>query len=302
MSFGRTDLGKINKYIFYQDPVVWIEGIYDIPFYEHSLTRDPCILLSAGGKNECIKLADAIRKYNLPYVVIMDGDYKILSRRKSDHRWIISLDRNSIENYLFEKNLAQHICYDYICLKTGDKLSSTTELDKLNRRIGDNFDKLMSYVKSRLFELIIIDIANCIKATGCDVLPDRIDPLCRSGNAVIFLDDQIARCCNKGKNEVNQEEIDHAIGLVSNCLKYKRFIHIVPGHLVYGILRRFIKNNIKQNTGKSITIDDEGLMLLLASKVWTVVEDRDHKELKRRLRKALSEVKAVRQSSLSRGR
>lgn len=296
MNFDRTDLGKINKYLFYQDPVVWVEGPDDIPFYEHGLITDSCVFIPAGGKNECIKLASAIKKYGLPYIVVLDGHYEILRRKRTGHRWIVILGRHSIENYLFEKDLAQHVCYDYICLKIGNTLGKSAELDELSKGVGDDFDRLLSYIESQLSNLVVLDVANCMKKTGCDVLPDKIDPLCQSGNNMIFLEGQIAEYCNKAKNKVSQQDIDDAESLISDFCKYKRFIDIVPGHLVYGILRRFIKNTIKRNTGKSISIDDEGMMLLLTAKAWLVVKNRDHESLKRRLRKALTEVRKVRQS------
>ena len=118
MRFDQTEQGKINRYLFCQDPLVWVEGVSDIPFYGHALAAGSCTILAAEGKSECIKLADAIKKHDLPYVVIMDGDYGILERRKPDHRWVVHLDRNSIENYLFEKDLVQHVCLGYVRLKT----------------------------------------------------------------------------------------------------------------------------------------------------------------------------------------
>jgi len=296
MSFDRTDVGKINQYLFYQDPVIWVEGADDIPFYEHSLTTGSCVFKPADGKPECIKLAAAIKEHDLPYIVVLDGEYNILRKKRSGHRWIVILGRHSIENYLFEKDLVRHICCDYVSLKIRNSLDKSAKLDEFAKTVGDHFDTLLSYVESELFDLVVLDVADCMGKTGCDVLPNRIDPLCQSGTEVIFVDSQISRYCNKGKNKISQQHIDDAKSLISDFCKYKRFIDIVPGHLVYGILRRFIKKTIKRNTGKSISIDDEGMMLLLTAGVWLVVKNRDHESLKRRLRKALTEVRKVRQS------
>lgn len=296
MSCDRTELGKINKYLFHQEPVVWVEVGDDIPFYKHGFTNDPCVFLPAGGKNESIKLAEAIKKHALPYIVILDGDYEILTKKKSSHRWVVILDRHSIENYLFDRDLAQLICYDYASLKTKNKPYTSIESNIVMEKIGNDFDKLLSYIESKLYDLVILDVANCMKQTGCDVLPDKIDVLCESGHNIVFLTSQIAKYYGMGNIKVSQQDIDNAKSLTSDFCKYKRFVDIVPGHLVYGILRRFIKNTVKSNTGKTVSIDDEGVMLLLASKVWLVVKNRDHESLKRKLRKALREVRKVRQS------
>ncbi|MBC8233001.1 hypothetical protein H8E77_25945 [bacterium] len=75
ISFKRTTSGKIAKYLFYDKPLIWVEGDTDIPFYEQILRNYSHRLEAADGKAECLKLAEALIEKDHPYVVILDGDY-----------------------------------------------------------------------------------------------------------------------------------------------------------------------------------------------------------------------------------
>ena len=99
MGFARTTLGKIAQYHFDKYLTVWVEGPTDIPFYEQALRKLDCRVKDAGGKSECLKLAKALKEKDHPYVVVLDGDYDILERRRSWHRRVIVLNRHSVENY-----------------------------------------------------------------------------------------------------------------------------------------------------------------------------------------------------------
>ena len=86
MVFSRTISGKKNKFYFVEKVIVWVEGPDDIVFFDRLLRDMGCKLDPAGGKNECLKLAEGIVEEDLPYVVIIDGDYDVLKRQRSAHR------------------------------------------------------------------------------------------------------------------------------------------------------------------------------------------------------------------------
>ncbi|MFC1871625.1 DUF4435 domain-containing protein [Chloroflexota bacterium] len=135
MTPERTTSGKINKYLFSPEILIWVEGIDDIPFYVNGLERGTCKFLPAGGKEEIKKLINALVKENLPYVVILDGDYEVLENPKSINSRIINLRRYSIENYLLEEELIEAVCRDYLCIKTGNELEVIENLDVLCSQI-----------------------------------------------------------------------------------------------------------------------------------------------------------------------
>ena len=104
MEFSRSESGIENRDLFYLPKIlVYVEGQTDFPFYEEVLRNYNYYLKAQGGKEEGKKLANALIRKDLPYVVVLDGDYGILDSTRSKHRRVVILHRYSFENYLFEK-------------------------------------------------------------------------------------------------------------------------------------------------------------------------------------------------------
>lgn len=60
MPFSRTDSGLIAKYKFYEEPLVWVEGVKDVAFYRCLLKGLKFRIEVSGGVNENLKLADEL--------------------------------------------------------------------------------------------------------------------------------------------------------------------------------------------------------------------------------------------------
>jgi hypothetical protein len=285
MPFQRTDFGLINKYLFYKEPLVWVEGPTDIPFYERITRSYSCQLEPAGGKEECKKLAKALLQKDHPYVVVLDGHYDILERKRSSHRRLVTLQRHSSENYLFEKETVEQVCRSCAKIGSGDEL------------IGDTFEALISVIQSDLIDLVILDIAHCRASTGRDVLPPKIEPLLESQKVLAFSHKRIKRCCTECQDAIAQEQVDEARALVVKFLEQRRLVDLLPGHLVFGILRYLIINTVRHKTKRKPHIDDDGIRVLLSAEVWSLTKNHDHESLKRRLRQAIREAQKQRQNS-----
>ena len=105
MSLARTPSGLASEYLFYKETVVYVEGYTDIPFYDTVLQNYYNYRIKAKhGKEKCKELATALVEDDLPYVVVLDGDYEILESTRSKHRRVILLHRHSLENYLLRKS------------------------------------------------------------------------------------------------------------------------------------------------------------------------------------------------------
>jgi hypothetical protein len=135
MAFSRTLSGKQAKYLFYSEPLVWVEGVDDIPFYTELFGTLPVRIEDAGGKPECLKLAQAIIEYDHPYVVVLDGDYGILDRQRSQHRRVVYLHRYSFENYLFEYRPIERVSKKLAKVDPGEEL------------LGSMFKDTIEYVR-----------------------------------------------------------------------------------------------------------------------------------------------------------
>jgi len=283
-TFQRTTSGLIAKYLFYDEPLVWVEGQTDIPFFIHILKNHKYRVEQAGGKPECEKLALAIIKYGHPYIVIFDGDYEILKRIRSPHRFIIKLHRHSMENYLFERDVIKQVCCGYAGNGNYDNEINTT------------YDNLINSINSELFELIILDIAHYFANTGNQVLPNVVDQILESNRSFVFSRKIIQDICTKFRKNEFQIDERETLYLLNNYLKSKRIIDIIQGHFVFSIIRNLIINLVRHKTGRNPNIDNNGLILLLSSEVWSLVPSSDHKNLRRRVLRAISNVKKIRQS------
>ncbi|MCE2403113.1 DUF4435 domain-containing protein [Candidatus Poribacteria bacterium] len=276
MSFSRTDEGLAAEHRFYQNIVVYVEGFDDKPFYEEILNNYDIEIIEKNGRKVCEKLATILVESNSPFVVILDGDYKILKSTRSQHRRVVLLHRYSFENYLFEHEPIEQFCRDH--------KSSENRIEKL----AENFRTVLEETRQKFEELIILDVAHQRAKTGYDVLPEKSDRFFKKGKKVDFLDSQIEQYTEAAKN-ANKQHIDDATVLVKKYLKEQRFIDLLPGHFAFGIMRRLIVYTV----GKSISNDE--IRIYLSRMVWQLVKTPDHDSLKRRLRNAVREVDQMRQ-------
>ena len=101
MSFSRTPSGLAAEYLFYKDKVlVYVEGHTDISFYNAVLQNHNCRIKTYSEETDYSKFLEVLVTDNPHYVVILDGHYEILTRRRSKHRRLVLLHRHSCENYL----------------------------------------------------------------------------------------------------------------------------------------------------------------------------------------------------------
>jgi hypothetical protein len=264
--FTRTDTGLINKYLFYPEPIIWVEGYDDFPFYKPIVERLECRIEAAGGKTECRKLADAVFENDCPYVVVMDGDYDILENNANHHQRVLVLEKYAIENYFFERNLVQSICSKY--------LGSEEQSEK----IGNSFDQLEINLQENLYNLVILDILNHRMDLGYEIFPAHADP---------FINIKTAHCISERiqakydtlRENFAPEDIDGLRNLVDSFLTNRRFSDLIRGHFIFGIIRYFIIGCVRKISGHKPNIDNESMLILLALDLWNVVPSNSHREL-----------------------
>lgn len=102
---------------------------------------------------------------NLPYLVLLDGDYAILSGGRSIHRHVVRLDRYSFENYLWESEVINRACHRAAC--SGDRTDIA----------GPEFDRINQHLANTLHEMVEVDVAARRSDPAPKVLPDRVDRL-----------------------------------------------------------------------------------------------------------------------------
>ena len=167
MDFARTSNGKVNKFLFHNVPIVWVEGEQDVIFFNEMLSGITDYKLeSTTSIEESEKLEKNLIENDYPYIVIRDGDYFILSEEKEVHTRIIRLDKYSIENYLFEQYPIEYLCCVYSKMQIKKNL------------LNVEFSKLINDINKSFYDLVMLDIAARIYGKGFCVLPKIMSSLC----------------------------------------------------------------------------------------------------------------------------
>ena len=283
MSFSRTPSGLAAQYLFYKDQVlVYVEGHTDIPFYKIVLENYNCRIQTYSEEEDYDKLLEVLATDDPHYVVILDGHYEILTRRRSKHRRLVLLHRHSCENYLLEEKPVEQFRYSRAPLRdTLEKLPSS-------------FSEILEDTEFNFKELLILDVAHQRTKTGCKVLPKRAEQFF-VGSTADFEDDRIQERCSEATLCIDEQSVEEARTLVQEFLRNHRFIDLLPGHFAFSIIRRWINHtvNVRQR------ILEEDIRVSLSTEVWRLVNTRDHNSLKRRLRRAVREAEQIRQVSNS---
>lgn len=285
MSFSRTRSGLAAEHFFYPEILVYVEGPTDIPFYDTVLQNYNYRIKAKNGKQECEKLATLLKQGDYPYVVVLDGDYEILVRTRSQHRRVVLLHRHSYENYLFEEEPIKQFCRDRARLE-----------DSLENQLSSRKFKEFLEETEHNKELIVLDVAHQCSETGYDTLPDKPGLFFQSQTRIDFLDCQIQQWHTEAANRIDNQSVENARILVEKFLREHRFIDLLPGHFAFGIIRRLIIHTVGQR------ISNDEIRLYLSRVVWRLVKTRDHNSLKRRLRRAVREAEQMQQANSSHAR
>ena len=284
MSLSRTSSGLAAQYLFYKDKVlVYVEGHTDIPFYKIVLENYNCRIQTYSEEEDYSKLLEALATDDPHCVVILDGHYEILTRRRSKHRRLVLLHRHSCENYLLEEKPIEQFRH------------SRAPLRDTLKKLPGSFSEILEDTELKFKELLVLDVAHQRAGTGYKVLPKGADDFF-IGKTSDFQNSKIQERCSEATLCIKEQSIEEARSLVQDfLLKGHRFIDLLPGHFALSIIRRWIKHtaNVRQR------ILEADIRVFLSTEVWRSVKTRDHDSLKRRLRNAGREAEKIRQAQSS---
>ena len=228
MLFSRTPSGLAAEHLFYQEILVYVEGYTDIPFYNEVLQNYNCRIISKKGKAECEKFAMLLEQGNYPYVVILDGDYEVLERTRSQHQRIVWLHRHSCENYLIEEKPIEKFRH------------YRAPLENSLERLPSSFKEIVEDTELNFKELLVLDVAHQRAKTGYQVFPKAPDQFFAGPKTTDFQDSRIQEQYDKAALDIDEQSIENVRTLVQDFLKGHRFIDLLPGHFAFGIIRRWI--------------------------------------------------------------
>lgn len=280
--FVRSNSGQVNKYQFLSDPLVWVEGDDDVTFFLQLLRNRSCHIQAAGGREECVKLSEAIHQKNHPFVVILDGDYHVLKRRRSTHRRVVHLYRYAIENYLFEASVVEQVARSF------------AKVGPMEEVIGNKLDSLATTVHLELGEMVTIDAAHQLTNSGIAACPKSAEQLLKNKDPLEFNAATISSYCSKGNSTISNAVIKDTRASVAAYLQKHRFVDLLRGHIVFELIRFAISAAVTHKTGKPPKFSKESLFVALSSEVWRYDHlTADHQSLKRRLLEAIRETRAL---------
>ena len=282
MEFVRTPKGQAATYLFIDTPLVWVEGPSDIPFYD-GILKGSCRLKSAGGRQNCERLARDVLEHNTLHVVIIDGDYDVLTRARSEHRRVVRLSRYGMENYLAEHRVIDRVIAGYA--REQHQTGPVVEFETLTTAV------------SLLLPHLAFDIAACARGLRERGLPYGCDRVVQ-GQASFVPDENLLSVWreNHCRGIPFRALLAARRNLRRFCLK-RRAIDILPAHFVLSLLHRCLRAAIVRATGsrKSARIHESTTLASLCRVAWeSPLASSDHKSLRRRILSAVNELRIPR--------
>ncbi|MBA4147636.1 MAG: DUF4435 domain-containing protein [Verrucomicrobia bacterium] len=278
MNFTRTPGGLAEKWRFYRIPTLWVEGVTDIFFFEPLISDLECRIEPFHGNTNAKALIEALVKNDYPYVIVLDGDYQMLSGAQLSHNRLIVLNRYSFENYLWEKEPLNRACLRHG--QNGERVDI----------IGAEFDRLTSQIEKLLRKAVEADVA----ARRCDsapkVLPDRVEILLKRPDEPDLDPPRIASLVAPAKRSIPSKQLRSSKKDVALFLRERRLVDLLKGHLVFGMLRLLFTKVTRKLRGAKSIVPDDALIQLIADMVWRKSPSKDHRLLKRRVRRTVKDL------------
>ena len=278
MAFTRTTGGLSEKWRFHNVPTVWVEGPTDLSFYAPISQGLPCRFEAFHGRKNAGALVAYLKEKNYPYLVILDGDYCILEKPKSPHRWVIILSRYSYENFLWEPEIINQVCL--IHAQCGE------QKDLVKARMHEAVQML----EKEFLPALILDVAARRMDPAPAVLPARIEPLLENQKTAKLDSSKLKSLVDNAGGKVNASSVADSKRKIAAFLKGHCISHIVRGHLLFGLLRCIFVQAANKERGSRMATADDVLLQMFSDAVWRHCGEGDHKRLKRNFRTKLREL------------
>ena len=277
--FNRTAKGQIAQHLFCDTPIVWLEGPSDFPMFLPLANELGFTTMCAGGVVRCRELASAMVDDDLPYIVVMDGDYRILRENGYEcHDRVIVLRRHSIENYCAEPVLVETLCLSYSEGRIGKGI------------VGRKFERLLVKLEDALWDLVVLDIAS--ERTGEKVAPKSIKTFLRQQQEPVVDQAKVqAHVEDVRRKRASGQDESAADDLLRKFVERRRFIDVVKGHWVLELIQWFVSGELKEAGVRTPTLHAKALRAVLGPWMWKDQVSRDHVDLRECLTRAIRQVK-----------
>jgi len=281
--FTRTTEGQVAQHRFHDTPLVWLEGPSDFPMFLPLADELGFTIMCAGGVVKCRQLANAMVDDDLPFVVVMDGDYTILGENRHSqerHDRVIVLRRHSIENYCAEPGLVEALCRSYSEGKIRQGI------------VGRRFEHLLMRLEHDLWDLVVLDIAS--EHTSDKVAPKSIKMFLRQQQSPVLDEAKVqAHVEDVRRRRTSGQDESAANDLLRRFVERRRFIDALKGHWVLELIQWFVSGELKDAGIRVPALHAKALRPLLAPWMWRDQVSRDHADLRKCLTRAIHQVRTV---------
>ncbi len=278
MTLTRTPVGLVNSFLLYSTPLVWVEGPDDVVPVETIVDGIPCTVKSAGGIPNCMYLIEALKAADLPYAVLVDGEFNVLRKTRSPHRRGVTLLRHSVENYYADIWVSTRVC----------RRIEGSKVDEQQACSG--VEALLTAFEKATQRLVTLDVAGWIAGDDRSFFPDRAEPILAQGQPV----------CDTNRVAVHEGQAGTATlakeSVAANLLLGQRIAHSMRGHVLFGFLRAAV-SQVLDTCGSKLSCNNAALRAIFAEACWRTPPPsaKEHRSIKSRLRRAAREAGKVRQ-------
>lgn len=273
--FTRTSSGLVEKWRFYGMPTVWVEGPTDIIFFAAISRKIYCRFEAYGGRENAVALIAGLKTHDYPYVVVRDGDYEILNRRRAPHGRVLVLPRYSMENLLWEAPGVDEACRRYSRCGEGKDLVSVGMRDTETMIARD------------LLAAVILDVAARRMPSSPRVLPARIDAVLRGKWGTQVDPVRVEGIVGSVKERIDEGAQRGARRDVERFVEQRPLVHLLKGHLVLGLLRRVFLDAARKEGRKGRGIEDDVLVQVVSDGVWATCRGGDHLRVRTEFRRKI---------------
>jgi hypothetical protein len=227
------------------------------------------------GSDNAIALIAELIKYDHPYAIVLDGDYSVLSPRRSLHKRLVLLRRYSFENYLWESEPLNCACHRHA--RSGERTDVTSsELKRVSDHIGRHLRKLVE-----------LDVAATRSKTPPKVLSNRVEQLLTQPATPEIDKAKVLIITKRVTPLIDKMVLGRAKSDVRSFLRRGALIDLLRGHLLFGILRLVFTEISTSIRGVKSVVNDDALTQLLSDAVWRKSPTKEHSRLRTSLRKAV---------------
>lgn len=231
------------KSLFYNKPVVFVEGEDDTLFWDYlfDISSVDVHIEDLGGGDIKLLISKIINE-NAEILVACDRDHSDFTNKIFEHDRIVMTYGYSIENSMYNLN----------CINT--------IVSKFCKKRTDVSDKIIEW-KNRFCEdvhkLVVYDVANHLYNKSVPVMKYGSSRFLSSNKSSLLSQEKVDLYIESIKDKFSDHEINHVSELLNQSEKDLWF-HI-KGHFLTNAIMNLIKKLVKIESGNNITISNDML-------------------------------------------